>query len=998
MKFQTKAHTSNHQANLQGSIWHRWEPHIHTPGTIMNDMYSGNDPWDDFLNRIEQSAPQIKVLGITDYYSIESYEKTLQAKATGRLSGVELIFPNIELRFLLGTAKNVAINGHLLISPEDPEHVEQAKRFLQNLDYSVGREKFRCQKEDLTRLGKFHDDKIIDDVKALEAGTNQFKVIFSQLESAFKDSAWARKNILLAVSANTGDGTSGLNNDATFSSIRQHIERTSQIIFAGSEAQRKFWLGQGPASLAQLVEKYNGCKPCIHGSDAHTNEKVGRPDLDRYTWIKGDLKFESLRQICIEPADRVIVGPVPSNNQISSNIIEEVIITNADWVTPDNIQLNSGLVAIIGARGSGKTALADLIAVGGMAISSQLSDASFINRAKEYLATVDIELKWQTGRSTHQAVGEVEFEDLIDSPRVQYLSQQFVDKLCSSEGMTDELMDEIERVIFVSHPQEDRLGFTDFQELLSQRAAIPRQERENQQEIIETSSQELNAERIKKLNLPGLQKKFKEKEALVKTDKDNRQKLMITGNNVRLTEFQTVSTALDKVTLLLEQAQRKRQALGELKQEIDKARTSTFPNYTKKLSSTYSSTGLTATQWKNFEVDFKIDVSKIVNEEITNADKAVLEIKGAPLTIAKYDETSLLPTGVALEKVDFETLTQEVARLKHLIGIDSEKGKQYTRLSERIIKEEAELEKIKKQIVDANGVADRSKAIQETRRKAYNEVFKAIIEEEKQLTELYRPLMNNLTTQKGSLSQLTFEVQRSADISAWAAAGEELLDLRKNGPFKGKGTLLNHANNELKKIWETGTTDEIANAIAKFRTNHEHSILEHAQVEKADQIGYANWLNKVSSWLYSTDHITVNYSVRYDGVDIRQLSPGTRGIVLLLLYLAIDKEDDRPLIIDQPEENLDPKSIFDELVPLFRKVKSRRQIIIVTHNANLVVNTDADQVIVANCGHHRPNQLPKITYTSGGLENPIIRQQVCSILEGGEDAFKERAKRLRVAL
>jgi predicted ATPase len=66
-----------------------------------------------------------------------------------------------------------------------------------------------------------------------------------------------------------------------------------------------------------------------------------------------------------------------------------------------------------------------------------------------------------------------------------------------------------------------------------------------------------------------------------------------------------------------------------------------------------------------------------------------------------------------------------------------------------------------------------------------------------------------------------------------------------------------------------------------------------------------------------------------------------------LLYLAIDKEDDRPLIIDQPEENLDPKSIFDELVPLFREVKSRRQIIIVTHNANLVVNTDADQVIVA---------------------------------------------------
>lgn len=81
---------------------------------------------------------------------------------------------------------------------------------------------------------------------------------------------------------------------------------------------------------------------------------------------------------------------------------------------------------------------------------------------------------------------------------------------------------------------------------------------------------------------------------------------------------------------------------------------------------------------------------------------------------------------------------------------------------------------------------------------------------------------------------------------------------------------------------------------------------------------------------------------------------------------------------------------------LFREVKTRRQIIIVTHNANLVVNADADQVIVANCGPHQVGRLPEITYTSGGLENLEIRNDVCKILEGGEDAFRERAKRLRV--
>lgn len=118
--------------------------------------------------------------------------------------------------------------------------------------------------------------------------------------------------------------------------------------------------------------------------------------------------------------------------------------------------------------------------------------------------------------------------------------------------------------------------------------------------------------------------------------------------------------------------------------------------------------------------------------------------------------------------------------------------------------------------------------------------------------------------------------------------------------------------------------------------------------------------------------------------------------MLLLLYLALDTEDDRPLIIDQPEENLDPKSIFDELVGLFIAAKAKRQVIMVTHNANLVVNTDADQIIIAEAGPREAGGLPGISYMAGGLEDAPIRERVCEILEGGEHAFRERARRLRV--
>lgn len=120
--------------------------------------------------------------------------------------------------------------------------------------------------------------------------------------------------------------------------------------------------------------------------------------------------------------------------------------------------------------------------------------------------------------------------------------------------------------------------------------------------------------------------------------------------------------------------------------------------------------------------------------------------------------------------------------------------------------------------------------------------------------------------------------------------------------------------------------------------------------------------------------------------------------MLLLLYLAVDQEETDPLIIDQPEENLDPESVYSELVRLFRSASDRRQIIMVTHNANLVVNTDVDQVIVARCGSLEEGRLPELQYVCGGLEAPEIRLAVCEVLEGGAEAFRQRARRLGVDL
>lgn len=235
------------------------------------------------------------------------------------------------------------------------------------------------------------------------------------------------------------------------------------------------------------------------------------------------------------------------------------------------------------------------------------------------------------------------------------------------------------------------------------------------------------------------------------------------------------------------------------------------------------------------------------------------------------------------------------------------------------------------------------------------------------------------------------------DTSAWAKRAEkDLLDLRKSGLFQGQGSLVRTAQDSLNSAWENGSAEDARSAMKTFIETHANELLKHAPYSRSETDKFKVWLSKFSMWLFDTSHISVKYEIVYEGTDIRKLSPGTRGIVLLLLYLALDENDDRPLIIDQPEENLDPKSVFDELVSLFIGAKTKRQVIMVTHNANLVVNTDADQVIIANAGPNSSPGLPPITYLSGGLDNVDIRKSVCDILEGGEEAFRQRARRIRV--
>jgi len=150
---------------------------------------------------------------------------------------------------------------------------------------------------------------------------------------------------------------------------------------------------------------------------------------------------------------------------------------------------------------------------------------------------------------------------------------------------------------------------------------------------------------------------------------------------------------------------------------------------------------------------------------------------------------------------------------------------------------------------------------------------------------------------------------------------------------------------------------------------------------------------------------SLDYAIKQNDDDISQMSPGKKSFVLLKLLIELDKSK-CPILLDQPEDDLDNRSIYNDLVRFIKDKKKGRQIIIATHNPNLVIGADAEDVIVANqSGEKTPNKTYQFEYVTGSIEDSFensgetailyqkgIQEHACDILEGGEDAFKKRKR------
>ena len=332
-----------------------------------------------------------------------------------------------------------------------------------------------------------------------------------------------------------------------------------------------------------------------------------------------------------------------------------------------------------------------------------------------------------------------------------------------------------------------------------------------------------------------------------------------------------------------------------------------------------------------------------------------------------------------------------------------------------LLKKEAEVQKIKernesiekdeaylkgKSVIDSNQQykeKEEKYKIENGKLEEITELKKQKAEYEKHINSLINSIIENSKKYCTELQQMQNELSVSS--------GKLKITATINTDFsKYKNILsgsINQSSSQGKQFVEKliNTTEELFENMS----NMFESLLSDSITLKG---GYDN--QKLIKELLGTNFFNISYEIEYDTDKFKAMSEGKKAFIILMLLLDFSKKE-CPILIDQPEDDLDNRAIYNELVTYIKSKKKERQIIIVTHNSNIVIGADSELVIVSNQqGVNSPNKNnKKFDYIFGSIESSMekdntineilysqgIRQHICEILEGGETAFKKRERK-----
>lgn len=473
----------------RGSEWRRWDLHVHTPESHLHSEF-GSD-FDVYAHELFSRAvsAEIAVIGVTDYFSIEGYKKlkTLQSdisRATALL-GEELaekargilLLPNVELRCSI-IIDGSRVNFHVIFSDELlPRDIDE--HFLRELKFTAeGRADDPDEQRSLTiqnledlgrQLKEQHppfrtkSDIVVGMMTAVVDHESVSDALKRQ-KSRFGD------RYLLVTQPDEDLARLGWNSQGHLA--RKTLYQKSHMYFSANPNTREFALGRRHDCVTDFEREFGRPKPCIHGSDAHKYSDLFLPAEQRLTWIKADPTFTGLRQLLNEPEHRVFIGPRPphllESERRPTKIVREVAIRkragstlSEEWFNVA-LPLNGELTAIIGNKGSGKSALADVLGL--LGATPRFDKFSFLNKEKfraprQYRARhFEAVLRWADG-------SETEYRLLQDNPEadeietIRYIPQHYLEEICNEVEAGEESLfyDELQNIIFSHVPLAERL-------------------------------------------------------------------------------------------------------------------------------------------------------------------------------------------------------------------------------------------------------------------------------------------------------------------------------------------------------------------------------------------------------------------------------------------------------------------------------------------------------------------------------------------------------------
>lgn len=370
---------------------------------------------------------------------------------------------------------------------------------------------------------------------------------------------------------------------------------------------------------------------------------------------------------------------------------------------------------------------------------------------------------------------------------------------------------------------------------------------------------------------------------------------------------------------------------------------------------------------RSFKEEINLQIKKVdgqiplvdFNAQTEKIDSIISELEAD--TVNKNSANETIKNQFTDYKGDLSSLLDDVETFK----------KQIVKFKQKLIEIEEREEKLKKLLDQKNELGVLIKSELENQQNKINASWKELLEGRPEWTEEQKDLINLIIEDReiNIVGEIVF------DKKEFYTGIQTYIDGR---GFKNKSSLTN-----LESFFRVNNLESfISLTNGRLKTMIEENPSCFYQDDEYDIEKYLLDLITRSKYLYVQPKIT------YKNKTLDKLSAGQRGTLYLCMKLAT-KAFSEPIIFDQPEDDLDNEFIITELVDIFKKLKKFRQVIIVTHNANLVVNSDVEQVILAQ------NNEEILSYTAGALENSIIIENVCKILEGGKEAFERRKNKYK---